>query len=53
MGGEEKERRFEGFLMIVGERADAAVWEYGGEREADPRRFATEYVTRRGLIPQQ
>ena len=27
--------------------------EYWREKEAEHRRFATEYVTRRGLIPQQ
>lgn len=29
------------------------LWEYWREKEAEHRRFATEYVTRRGLIPQQ
>ena len=39
---EEKQKQLERFLMNVAEAADA-----------EHRRFATEYVTRRGLIPQQ
>ena len=46
---EEKQKQLERFLMNVAEAADAALWEYWREH----RRFATEYVTRRGLIPQQ
>ena len=49
---EEKQKQLERFLMNVA-AADAALWEYWREKEAEPRRFATEYVTRRGLIPQQ
>ena len=48
---EEKQKQLERFLMNVAEAADAALWEYW--RAAAPRRFAMEYVTRRGLIPQQ
>ena len=47
---EEKQKQLERFLMNVAEAADAALWR---EKEAEHRRFATEYVTRRGLIPQQ
>ena len=47
---EEKQKQLERFLMNV---ADAALGEYWREKEAEHRRFATEYVTRRGLIPQQ
>ena len=50
---EEKQKQLERFLMNVVEAADAALWEYWREKEAEHRRFATEYVTRRGLIPQQ
>ena len=50
---EEKQKQLERFLMNVAEAADAALWEYWREKEAEHRRFATEYVTRRGLIPQQ
>ena len=50
---EEKENQLERFLMGVAEAADAALREYWREKEAKHRRFATEYVTRRGLIPQQ
>lgn len=49
---EEKQKQLERFLMNVAEAADAALWEYWREKEAEHRRFATEYVTRRGLIPQ-
>lgn len=48
---EEKQKQLERFLMNVAEAADAALWEYWREKEAEHRRFATEYVTRRGLIP--
>ena len=37
--------------MNVAEAADAALWEYWREKEAEHRRFATEYVTRRGAYP--
>ena len=47
---EEKQKQLERFLMNVAEAADAALWEYWREKEAAHRRFATEYVTRRGLI---
>ena len=47
---EEKQKQLERFLMNVAEAADAALWEYWREKEAEHRRFATEYVTRRGLI---
>ena len=50
---EEKKKQLERFLKKVAEPADAALGEYWREREAEHRRFATEYVTRRGLIPQQ
>ena len=50
---EEKQKQLERFLKNVAEAADAALWEYWREKEAEHRRFATEYVTRRGLIPQQ
>ncbi len=41
---EEKQKQLERFLMNVAEAADAALWER--EKEAEHRRFATEYVTR-------
>ncbi len=44
---EEKQKQLERFLMNVAEAADAALWEYWREKEAEHRRFATEYVTRR------
>ena len=50
---EEKEKQLERFLMGVAEAADAALREYWQDREAEHRRYAMEYVTRRGLIPQQ
>lgn len=50
---EEKQKQLERFLMNVAEAAAAALWEYWREKEAEHRRFATEYVTRRGLILQQ
>ena len=46
---EEKQKQLERFLMNVAEAADAALWEYWREKEAEHRRFATEYVTRGGL----
>ena len=39
---EEKQKQLERFLMNVAEAADAALWEYWREKEAEPRRFATE-----------
>ena len=48
---EEKQKQLERFLMNVAEAADAALWEYWREKEAEHRRFATEYVTRRGAYP--
>ncbi|MCE4879763.1 hypothetical protein LW093_09085 [Clostridioides difficile] len=50
---EEKQKQLERFLMNVAEAADAALREYWQDRDAEHRRFATEYVTRRGLMPQQ
>ena len=48
---EEKQKQLERFLMNVAEAADAALWEYWREKEAAHRRFAPEYVTRRGAYP--
>ncbi|GFI11135.1 hypothetical protein IMSAGC007_03608 [Lachnospiraceae bacterium] len=48
-----KERQLEKFLMNVADNAEAALREYWQEREAENRLYAAEYVTRRGLIPQQ
>ena len=45
---EEKQKQLERFLMNVAEAADAALWEYWREKEAEHRRFATEYVTGAG-----
>ena len=45
---EEKQKQLERFLMNVAEAADAALWEYWREKEAEHRRFATEYVSRAG-----
>ena len=39
---EEKQKQLERFLMNVAEAADAALWEYWREKEAEHRRFATE-----------
>ena len=50
---EEKERQLEKFLMNVADAAEAALREYWQEKDAESRRYATEYVMRRGLIPQQ
>jgi hypothetical protein len=41
---EEKQKQLERFLMNVAEAADAALWEYWREKEAEHRRFATEYA---------
>ena len=48
-----KEYDIERFLMNVAETAENALREYWQERDAENRMYATEYVTRRGLIPQQ
>ena len=48
-----KEKEIERFLMKVAETAENALREYWEERDAENRLYATEYVTRRGLIPQQ
>lgn len=50
---EQKQRQLEDFLMNVAETAENALREYWQERDAENRRYATEYVTRRGLFPQQ
>ena len=47
--GKTKEREIERFLMKVAETAENAM----REREAENRLYAAEYVTRRGLFPQQ
>ena len=49
---ETKENDFERFLMNVAETAENALREYWEERDAENRMYATEYVTRRGLLPQ-
>jgi len=36
---EEKQKQLERFLMNVAEAADAALWEYWREKEAEHRRF--------------
>ncbi len=43
---EEKQKQLERFLMNVAEAADAALWEYWREKEAEHRRFATETPVR-------
>ena len=48
-----KENDIERFLMKVAETAENTMREYWQERETENRIYATEYVTRRGLIPQQ
>ena len=48
-----EENEIERFLMNVAENAENALREYWEERETENRRYAAEYVTRRGLIPQQ
>ena len=48
-----KENDIERFLLNVAETAENALREYWQERDAENRMYATEYVTRRGLIPQQ
>ena len=50
---ETKEKQLERFLMKVAETAENTMREYWQERETENRIYATEYVTRRGLIPQQ
>ena len=39
---EEKQKQLERFLMNVAEAADAALWEYWREKEAEHRRFAKD-----------
>ena len=46
---EEKQKQLERFLMNVAEAADAALWEYWREKEAEHRRFATENAFLRQL----
>ncbi len=46
-----KEKEIERFLMKVAETAENTLREYLQERETENRLYATEYVTRRGLIP--
>ena len=48
-----KEKEIERFLMNVAETAENTLREYLQERETENRLYATEYVTRWGLIPQQ
>ena len=45
-----KDSGLERFLMNVADNAEAALREYW--RDNETRRYATEYVTRRGLLPQ-
>lgn len=47
-----KDSGLERFLMNVADNAEAALREYLQERDSENRRYATEYVTRRGLLPQ-
>ena len=47
-----KDRRLERFLMNVADNAEAALREYLQEKDTENRRYAAEYVTRRGLLPQ-
>ena len=49
---EQKQKQLEDFLMNVAESAENALREYWQERDEENRRYATEYVTRRGLLPQ-
>lgn len=49
---EEKERQLERFLMNVADTAEAALREYWQEKDAENRRYAMEYVMRRGLLPE-
>ena len=44
-----KEKEIERFLMKVAETAENTMREYWQERETENRRYAAEYVTRRGL----
>lgn len=48
----QKQKQLEDFLMKVAESAENALREYWEERDEKNRRYATEYVTRRGLLPQ-
>ena len=47
-----KDSGLERFLMNVADNAEAALREYWQGRGNETRRHATEYVTRRGLLPQ-
>lgn len=47
-----KDSGLERFLMNVADNAEAALREYWQERDNETHRYATEYVTRRGLLPQ-
>lgn len=47
-----KDSGLERFLMNVADNAETALREYLQERDSENRRYATEYVTRRGLLPQ-
>ena len=47
-----KDSGLERFLMNVADNAEAALREYWQERDNETRRYATEYVTRWGLLPQ-
>ena len=50
---EQKQRQLEDFLMNVAESAENALREYWQERDGENRRYAAEYVTRRGRYPQR
>ena len=51
---EEKQKQLERFLMNVAEAADAALWEYWREKEAEHRRFCNGVChAAGGLLPQQ
>ena len=45
---EEKQKQLERFLMNVAEAADAALWEYWREKEAEHRRNSDSMADRRG-----
>ena len=48
---EEKQKQLERFLMNVAEAADAALWEYWREKEAEHRRLPRVFGPGGGLIP--
>ena len=50
---EEKQKQLERFLMNVAEAADAALWEYWREKEAEHRRLQRSMSRAGGLVPQQ